>query len=74
MVPLWEAAKKTVDGGIDDLNEIIRKRKRIVDGNQLIFAAELEIANKSKEEQQNEILKLRCIAKDLQLISTVIFF
>ena len=27
MVPLWEAAKKTVDGGISELKDIIEKRK-----------------------------------------------
>ena len=29
MVPLWEAAKKTVDGGISELKEIIEKRKNM---------------------------------------------
>ena len=27
MVPLWEAAKKTVDGGISELKDIIEKKK-----------------------------------------------
>ena len=27
MVPLWEAAKKTVDGGIAELKDIIEKKK-----------------------------------------------
>ena len=27
MVPLWEAAKKTVDGGISELKDIIENRK-----------------------------------------------
>ena len=29
MVPLWEAAKKTVDGGISELKDIIEKRKNM---------------------------------------------
>ena len=44
MVPLWEAAKKTVDGGIAELKDIIEKKKT-VDGNEG-EALKLEVVEK----------------------------
>ena len=52
MVPLWEAAKKTVDGGISELKDIIEKKK-------------------SKDGEEQEILKLEVVEKDLQVLSMV---
>ena len=52
MVPLWEAAKKTVDGGISELKDIIEKKK-------------------STEGEEQEILKLEVVEKDLQVLSMV---
>ena len=52
MVPLWEAAKKTVDGGISELKDIIEKKK-------------------STDGEEQEILKLEVVEKDLQVLSMV---
>ena len=52
MRPLWEAAKKTVDGGIKELRAHIEEKKR------------------NKEEEQT-ILKLEVLERDLTIISMV---
>jgi hypothetical protein len=52
MRPLWEAAKKTVEGGISDLKALIEEKR-------------------SKVEDEQTILKLEVLERDLELISMV---
>ena len=52
MRPLWEAAKKTVEGGIKDLRAHIEEKKR-------------------KKEEEQTILKLEVLERDLTIISMV---
>ena len=52
MRPLWEAAKKTVDGGIKELRAHIEEKRR-------------------KKEEEQTILKLEVLERDLTIISMV---
>ena len=52
MRPLWEAAKKTVDGGIKELRAQIEEKRR-------------------KKEEEQTILKLEVLERDLTIISMV---
>jgi hypothetical protein len=52
MRPLWEAAKKTVEGGISDLKALIEEKR-------------------NKVEDEQTILKLEVLERDLELISMV---
>ena len=52
MRPLWEAAKKTVEGGIKELRAHIEEKRR-------------------KKEEEQTILKLEVLERDLTIISMV---
>ena len=54
MVPLWENAKKTVEGGLEELNAIIEDQKKRT--------------REDGEKGREETLKLEVVSKDLELI------
>ena len=67
MRPLWEAAKKTVDGGIKELRAHIEEKRR---KKEQTIRASLCLDNHSVEEEQT-ILKLEVLERDLTIISMV---
>lgn len=49
MGPLWTAAKKTVDGGIKDLKEIIEKKKKTQSAEDESYILKLEVLERDLE-------------------------